>query len=199
MLRGLNEKVREVSCFGRLASGALAVLAVLFLLSVSAPRVTAQAIGRSPIGQGATGQSVTTTFGTAPIRTTGLQTFFFLPGLDQTITVPADSTVFISTNGGIQTTNPAATGFSIVDVAIFIDGTVLQNGGSQRIIAANTIGLLGMVANWSMALGTTLTVGQHHVQVAALLPNTPGNTAADVSGGQGSFLQGQLTIAIINK
>ena len=50
---------------------------------------------------------------------------------------PSKSKVFISTYGGVSTTSNAATGFSIVDVVLLIDGAFTANGCYARTIAAN--------------------------------------------------------------
>ena len=51
--------------------------------------------------------------------------------MTQAVTVPANGVVLVSTNGEAETTSTATTGFSAVDVAVFIDGTrPLQLQGS---------------------------------------------------------------------
>ena len=120
--------------------------------------------------------------------------FHGLQDLSTTVNVPANSEVFISTDGGIGTTSNSSTGFSIVDVIIGVDDQVAQ---FRRVIAANTTGLTNMIAYWSFAVSRTLTAGQHTIEVAAKSGGF--SSDATVSGDGSSVLQGQLTVMIINK
>src|SRR5437870_2529193 len=70
---------------------------------------------------GTTGQDASTSYGTAGVQITNPSPFTILPGLSQTVNVPANSVVYISTDGGVITSSANATGFSIVDVAVFVD------------------------------------------------------------------------------
>lgn len=149
------------------------------------------------------GQTGSSVFGTTAITVSNATTsFVIVPGLSQTITVPSNSFVFISTDGGVITTSTAATGFSIVDIALFIDGTISANGGFRRLTASNTTGLTGDIENWSFAIKTELTAGSHTIQVGASVGGgaaITGNSPATVSGDGNSILQGTLNILILNK
>jgi hypothetical protein len=124
-------------------------------------------------------------------------TFVIVPGLTQTVTVPANSVLYISTDGGILTTSTAATGFSIVDVVIFVDGAVISDASFHRVIAANTTGIVTMIEYWSAANVRTLSAGSHTIDVRAAFAG--GSAAAQVSGDASSVLQGQLSVVILKK
>lgn len=148
---------------------------------------------------GTTGQDIYEVYGTAQIAVTSAMTSYTLiPGLTQTITIPSNCEVYVHTDGGIQCT---ATGsaYSIVDVAIFVDGTVSSQAGVRRVVAANTTGLAQVIENWSMGKTYTLTPGSHTFAVKTLYPTGTGASTANVSSGSAPQLQGVLTVTILNK
>lgn len=152
-----------------------------------------------PGASGALGQSATSSFGSAALGvTSSMTTYTLIPGLSQTITVPDDCSIHISSDGGVQTTvtsNPS--GVSRVDVALFIDGQIAPDAGFRRITAANTGGVSSNnIANWHMTLATQLPPGQHTVEVRTRFD---GGQTAIVSGDTNSPLQGQLTVMILKQ
>ena len=151
--------------------------------------------------QGATGasptinQNVFTVFGTSS-ATTNTSTFVIVPGLTQTVTVPANSKVLISTYGGVLSNATTASGFSITDVSLVIDGASAATGAYQRITLGNTAGVTSnMIGNWSFTTSQTLTAGSHTFAIEAI--GISGSTAT-VGAGTNSVLQGELTITIVN-
>jgi len=122
--------------------------------------------------------------------------FVFVPGLSQTITVPANSVLYISTDGGAATTSSSTTGFSVVDVALVVDGSLRPNAGFRRLIINNTSSVIQQLVNWGMADSVVLTAGAHTIQVAAELVL---GSSATVSGASNSVLQGQLTVAVVKQ
>jgi hypothetical protein len=123
--------------------------------------------------------------------------FTIVPGLSQTITVPSNSVLYVSTDGGFQTQTAATTGWSRVDIAIFIDGAVATNGGNRRIYAANTQGVTGITQTWSMAQSMTLAAGSHTIDVRTQLVD--GTAPALVSGNSASPLRGEMTIVVVKQ
>jgi hypothetical protein len=124
--------------------------------------------------------------------------FVIVPGLSQAITVPANSVLYVATDGGAQTQSGSGSGFSIVDVAIFVDNLYVGNAGYRRLIINNTVSLTGQFVNWSIGHTLTLTPGSHTIAVGA--GGVPGlSAAATVSGGPGSVIQGQLSITVLKK
>ncbi|CAN5216098.1 hypothetical protein BH09BAC1_BH09BAC1_20520 [soil metagenome] len=146
---------------------------------------------------GTTGQNFTSVFGTSALTITPSSPGTLVPGLTQTINVPAGAVVYIATDGGVATTSSVATGYSSVDVVIIVDGALLPNGGYKRIIAANTTGINGMFTNWSMSASIVLTPGSHTIGVYAY--GTTQGVNATVSGDNTSILQSALTVGIIKQ
>ena len=148
-----------------------------------------------PTGEaGTTGQSVAAAYGTA----TYMPGFGFstVPGLSTTIDVPENASVMITTSGGVQTTSMSTTGVSRVDVAIFVDGALVPQGGYRRVIAANTGGSTSSIAYWSFGVAYTLPPGSHTITVQSMLQS--GNNA-NVSGNSNSVLQGALVAAVVKR
>jgi hypothetical protein len=135
-----------------------------------------------------------TVFGTASLTLTlNSTTPSLLPGLSQTITVPENSTLYIATDGGGFTTSSLTTGFSIFDVAVFIDNVPVLNGFVRRIVCANTTGLVNVVCNWSFGGAIALSPGTHTIAVVGHL--VPGSTVPATASGDGNnVLQGTLTV-----
>jgi hypothetical protein len=150
---------------------------------------------------GTTGQSSTTAFGTAALTVTNtMSAFTLIPGLTQTINVPSNSAVLVTADGGISTTSATSSGYSVVNVAIYIDGVVSPNGGYRRISAANTAGVLNMIESFSLTQALTLTPGAHTIDVRAATGSTAAaNSPAVVSGDSTSVIQGELTLTLIKK
>jgi hypothetical protein len=137
-------------------------------------------------------------FGTLSIALVAASVSFTpIPGLSQTFLVPADSVLYISTDGGVQTTSLATSGVSVVDIAVFVDGVQLPAGAIKRVVVANTGGMVATVANWSFALPVDLAPGNHTVDVRARF--TGGNASAVVSGDSNSVLQGKVNIVVIKQ
>jgi hypothetical protein len=147
---------------------------------------------------GTTGQLGVGAFGTAALTVVGTSTTFALvPGLTTTIDVPAASVVMIATDGGVATTSTAATGFSQVDIVVLIDGALPPNGGYKRVIAANTTGITGVFAPWSMSVVVTLAAGSHTIEVQA--GGTAQGANATVSGDVNSVNQGSLSVLVLKQ
>jgi hypothetical protein len=124
--------------------------------------------------------------------------FTTIPGLTLTVTVPANTKTIISTTGGIATQSGSATGFSQVDVWIFVDGSPTANGSLPRLIAANTGGITGMFTYWSTTTVPPLAPGVHTISVMAK-GNGGANSNATVAGDTNSVLQGELIVAFVKQ
>lgn len=148
---------------------------------------------------GTTGQDIYEVYGTAQLAvTSGTTTYTIIPGLNQTINIPSNCEVYVHTDGGIQCT-ATGTAFSIVDVAIFVDGVASTSAGVRRIVAANTTGLAQVIENWSFGRSYTLAAGSHTFSVRAVYPTGTGASTANVSSASAPQLQGVLTVTIIRK
>jgi hypothetical protein len=150
-------------------------------------------------GGGTTGQNATTAFGTTALSlTTVSETYTAVPGLSQAITVPANSVVYVSTDGGVAANSGTADAGATVDVALFVDGSLA--GSARRLLPRNTSGapgtaLMAGFETWSMALSTDLSESTHTIEVGARLAD---GAPAVVSGSSG-VLQGKLTVLIVKK
>jgi hypothetical protein len=139
-------------------------------------------------------------YGTAGVLITPVSPFTVLPGLTQTIIVPNNSVLYISSDGGAQTTSSATNGFSLVDVALFVDGSLRANADYRRLVIANSTGIVNVFVNWSFSDSLALPPGSHTILVAAAgTAILTGSANATVSGGPGSVLQGQLSIVVVNR
>jgi hypothetical protein len=144
------------------------------------------------------GQSAVSVFGTTGVTITPTTGFTLIPGLTQIVTVPAGAVVQINSTGGLATTSGSATGFSIIDVVIVIDSALPVNAGYQRVMAANTGGIVSIIKYWSLQIDLPLPAGAHTIQVFAA--GNPGvGSNAIVGGDTTSVLQGTLSVAMIKQ
>lgn len=139
-------------------------------------------------------QSAVSVYGTASLSSSSQQTL--IPGLTQTVTVPQNGDLYISSAGGLATTSTVATGFSVIDVYLLIDNFTLSYGGYHRVYAANTTGVVGVVGYWGLSVALTLAPGSHTISVVAT--GVSGSTAT-ISGSNTSPLEGTLTVMILAK
>lgn len=133
-----------------------------------------------------TGQTASTVFGTAALNAT--PSFSDIPGLTQTITVPANSKVCMTTDGGVQ----GLAGNVSVDVAIFVDGSV--DSVVRRVSINSTSGT--DVGEWSITQCLSMT-SSHTLIVRAAVSSGVG--VAVVSGNPSSAIQGELTVLILKQ
>lgn len=149
---------------------------------------------------GTTGQSASAAFGSSALTitpTTITQTL--IPGLTQTITVPSGASVYVSSVGSLQTASATASALSAVDVFLVIDGTIVANGGYQRVVAMNTASGSSVPASWSLSQVVALSAGSHTIAVRAVGVNLGGAVDATVSGNNTSPNQGTLNVVIIRQ
>lgn len=149
---------------------------------------------------GTAGQDAVTSYGTSGhLLTVGAT--HLLPGVERSITVPANSVIYVETNGGIR--NMAGQdAASIVDVFVLVDH-VTPTGLYRRLTCGNHpsasgAGTIQGHCSWSIAAAVPLTAGTHTIQVHASL--VPGSTSEIVaSGGHNTTMQGSLTLITIKK
>jgi hypothetical protein len=122
-----------------------------------------------------------------------------LPGLDQTVVVPAGSVLLLASEGAVQNTSTVAASVAQVDVLLAID-TNLATGGDKLLLVPNTIGgALNPWVYWSTAQSVTLTPGAHRFRVFAAIRQAPGSFRAAVGGDGTSVLQAHLTVTLLNQ
>ncbi len=142
---------------------------------------------------GTTGQDAVTVYGTGqlPVVST-MTTYTLVPGLRQTISVPANAKVFLSTDGGAQNTGTGAT-YAVVDIGLFVDGVAASQ---RRLALSNTPALAQVIGNWSMSVAQPLSAGTHVVEVRA--KDGGGSADANVSGTT-PLMRGQLTVLVLKQ
>ncbi|MFH0866552.1 MAG: hypothetical protein V1904_10165 [Bacteroidota bacterium] len=81
-------------------------------------------------GGGTTGQNSTDAYGSSSLTvSTGMTTFTVIPGLTQTINVPANCKILLHTSGSFVTQGTGTTGFSVIDFGIHVDGVLSPDAG----------------------------------------------------------------------
>lgn len=163
---------------------------------------TTGAIGRTGStgntgSNGTAGQNASDAYGTGSIVVAkSSPTWVEIPGLFQSITVTPNSVISLYTDGAIQTTKISRSGFSAVDIAIFVDGVKSENAAHKKVLAVNSAIAGQMIGNYSMGKVVSLSEGAHRIDVRARY--SAGETAT-VGGGISSVLQGVLTVIILKK
>jgi hypothetical protein len=142
---------------------------------------------------GTTGQSVTTADGTGQLQVTSATNYTLIPGLTQTVNVPAGASVYVSTDGGIQNTGTGTT-YAVVDIALFVDGAL--SPAQRRIVAANTSAVAQMIGTWSFGRAYSLAAGSHTFEAKAAAVD-PLAATANVSSGTAPQLRGALTVTVL--
>ena len=135
------------------------------------------------------------------VVTPSLTKYTLGPGLLQTVNVPANAVVYVSTSGGLQSTGSTGTTCSVVDVGVFLD-TATQPSVARRVSIANSSTLAQLVGNWSMSKAfTQLPAGSHTFAVGAVsgMSGLPCASAANVSSAAAPQLQGVLTVVVLNR
>ncbi len=150
----------------------------------------------SSIPSSTSGQNITDSYGTGQVTLTAASTsYVVVPGLSQSITVPANAKVYVHTNGGLQTVG-TGTAYGVADFAIHVDGAIMGPGSTQLVVSANTQGLGNMFDNWSFGKSYSLTPGTHTIDVRV----RDGNGTADVNvSGTGNYIQGVMTVIIVKQ
>ncbi len=144
---------------------------------------------------GTTGQFAATVYTTSQLQlTTAMTTYTLVPGLTQTITVPTNAKVYISSDGGFQNANTGVN-HGVADFAIFIDGTAstLQ----RRVPAANSASLGQIIAQWSLSSVFNMTAGSHTIQLRAKYAE--GTAQLNIGSATADLIKGNLSILIIKE
>lgn len=141
---------------------------------------------------GTAGQSGTMVLSTGQLVLTAASTSYTLiPGLTQTISVPANAKVFVSSDGGFQNAGTGTT-YGLADFAIFIDGNPSEV--QRRIVASNTPALAQIPSQWSLSGVFQLAPGTHTIQVRA---RDAGGTADVNVAGTDALIRGNLSVLIL--
>lgn len=114
------------------------------------------------------------------------------PGMTQTFTVTDASTVMVWASIGATTTNGAGASAN-VEMAVYLNGNLLTNGGRKRFTIVNPT---ASTASGTSAINTMFTVpaGTNTIDLRTWRQN--GTTAVDIGVATGN--QGEMTIIILN-
>ncbi len=147
---------------------------------------------------GTTGQSATTVVSTESVTIDRLTGFTALPGVSMTVNVPASGVVIVSSDGGFQVSSSSATAYSLVNIALFVDGSLPANAPFQRVIGMNTASLTNQFAYWSFSTALSLSPGPHSIMVGAA--GTQSASVPAIVGGDGnSVIQARMTVTVLNQ
>lgn len=118
------------------------------------------------------------------------------PGMSQTITLAAPSTVIIWATIGALNTTTGGTAYSLVDMVVHINGNPLVNGGWNRMFVTNTSAVTGM-GNCAINTMVTLPAGTHTID---LRTNRSSGTSVVTIGGNSALEvnPGEMTIMVLN-
>ena len=143
------------------------------------------------------GQTTYATYGDSSLTAPTLNIYTLIPNLTQTISVPSNCSVFITTTGGVGTSNNNSN-TATVDIAIFIDGALLPSGGFSRINSVNPNAINNSFTNetWAVSTIQTLSAGNHTIDVRVNPRSITGGNIV-VSGAINNVRQGELYITII--
>ena len=143
------------------------------------------------------GQTTYATYGDSSLTAPTLNIYTLIPNLTQTISVPSNCSVFITTTGGVGTSNNNSN-TATVDIAIFIDGALLPSGGFSRINSVNPNAINNGFTNetWAVSTIQTLSAGNHTIDVRVNPRSITGGNIV-VSGPINNVRQGELYITII--
>ena len=159
--------------------------------------------GANGSSSGPLGQLASSVYSTAPLTVTNQAAMTLVPGLTDSMTVPADSLVYISAEGGAQTDSSATSGFSDIGVSLLIDGASLAPGPNSLtdvVTMANTGGTVGVTGHWSLSTAQVFpTGGTYAFEVGALGLAVAGGSTATVGASAGNLLQGTLSVLVLHE
>jgi len=135
-------------------------------------------------------------YGTAGRTGVNNTTLTVQPGMTQTFTLSAPSTVIIWATIGALNTTLTTTGYSTVDMVVHVDGNPLANGGWNRMFITNTSVTTGL-GNCAINTMITLPAGTHTID---LRTNRSSGTSVVTIGGNSALEvnPGELTIMVLN-
>lgn len=172
------------------------------LAGTTGQSLISQGGGVAPIWQSATqGQSFTTYYSTSSVTINYGLTYTLVPGLSQTITVPATGTydLVISTDGG-ATFNSANSNQGVqLEISIWIDGTA-TNYWTE--VVGNTSNLVNGINNWQKLITiTNISAGSHTVSVYVrhISSTVAQSVTVAATNTVGNYLIASLTLGMIRK
>lgn len=148
---------------------------------------------------GTTGQDAKTVFSTGGIFGGPGSAFTAVPGMRLSVDVPENSTLLVSTDGGMDLVDRSPDKFALIDVGIAVDDVAPTPGSYRRIIMQSSAH--GAFTTWNLGHALSLPAGTHTLEVQSrLIDSNVQGTALDVAGGQSDpALQAQLTVQILKR
>jgi hypothetical protein len=125
--------------------------------------------GADGTGSGQLGQEAVTAFGFGSLFLAPTNHLTDLPGLNVTLTVPADTDVYVATSGGAVTPTTSSSPAQFV-VVLVIDGLV--TGVSERVTIPGGDSFYAS-GNWSISTVIPLAPGAHTIKLQAVTIATP--------------------------
>jgi len=135
-----------------------------------------------------------TDYGTAQITVTN-NGFTLIPGLSHTLTLTGPAKVMIVSDGGIATSSTANNGYSIVDIVLTQDGSILNDGGYKTLLALNGRDNDYAIENWSF--GIIIDVPAAGTYTWDLYASLRDGDDAIVSSDNSEIYQGTMNIVVI--
>lgn len=159
-----------------------------------------------PIGAtgptGTTGQVINTALGSGTLSiTTTDTTYTTITGLTQTITTSGSSYQMISASVGASLVSSAVTNAMIVNIGIFVDGTIAEGGYKSIVIGPGISGIASgnqTQVNCSLQHAVQLSAGSHIIDVRVQYVNRIGTSTLNVSSSTGGLRRGALSIITLN-
>jgi collagen type VII alpha len=159
--------------------------------------------GTNGSSSGPLGQLASSVYSTAPLTVTNQAAMALVPGLTDYMTVPANSLVYISAEGGAQTESSATDGFSVIGVSLLMDSASLAPGNNSLtdvVTMANTTGTVGVTGHWSLSTAQVFpTGGTYGFEVGASGLYDAGGSTATVGAAAGNLLQGTLSVLVLHE
>lgn len=147
------------------------------------------------------GQNGTTVYGTASLMLdTSTTSYATISGLSQTVLVPVNGLLFISTDGGIENLFANA-GYAIADIALFVDGIIFAGAGKRRVTCMNTWNAKKISSTWALSCLASLAAGIHTIEVKIKFVESSASTPpiVQVSGNASSQNQGMLSVVTLRQ
>jgi hypothetical protein len=147
---------------------------------------------------GTTGQDVLAAFGTGSVQIATTAAYTQIPGLTQTVVVPSNAKVLVSTYGGVLCNSTTSTGSSLIGVQVFVDGALPANGGFNYVNPTNNATSTTTIDQWAITTALVgLSPGTHTITVMAGGGGI--GSSATVSGDGTSTLQGELDVVLLKQ
>lgn len=152
-------------------------------------------------------QTASSVFQTSALTVSSGTTATLIPGLADTVTMPASGTFHVNVCAavGVQTNSSSSSGYSVTDIFFLVDGTqtagTFPGGGFALLTMLNTSAAAYAMQNFSECYtfpnGTFANSASHVFQLGA--QGAGAGSSATVGGDHTSAYQGQLSVEVIQE